>query len=324
METAAFRVGAGLWIFGGARDRFAVYREVPTFDEHLKMIAKVPGVAGVELQYPRHFADTRPERIGALCRDLGVEVIAIQPEIFRDPLFRHGALSAPDPTVRKRAVDICAEAADAAHRAGAGCLAIWPGQEGFDYTFQVDHVAVWERCLTSLRAIAEGAGDLPVAIEYKLKEPRQKSVFGTGAQTLAAVQEIGRANLGVLLDFGHSLMAKESPAQTAALLIRHEKLFHVHLNDCYGETDDDLIVGAAHVFETVELLYYLRRLGYPGWLSLDTVAFREDPLASARVSTRALDRLIALAVRLRPEQVASIHAGHDGAAAVALLTDMLG
>ena len=107
-----------------------------------------------------------------------------------------------------------------AHRSGAGCLAIWPGQEWFDYTFQVDHVAVWERCLASLRTIAEGVGDLRVAVEYKLKEPRQKSVFGTAAQTLAAVHEIGRANLGVLLDFGHSLMGKESPAQTAALLLR--------------------------------------------------------------------------------------------------------
>jgi xylose isomerase len=323
MNTASFRVGAGLWIFGGARDRFAVYRDLPTFADQLKMVGQVPGLQGVELQYPRHFADASPEEVGARCREMGMGVIAVQPEIFRDPLFRQGALSAPDATARQRAIDICREAAEAARRSGAECLAIWPGQEGFDYTFQVDHVAVWERCLTSLRTIAEGVGDLRVAVEYKLKEPRQKSVFGTAAQTLAAVQEIGCANLGVLLDFGHSLMGKESPAQTAALLLRYGKLFHVHMNDCYGETDDDLMVGAAHVFETVEMLYYLRRLGYQGWLSLDTVAFREDPTASARASARALDRLIALTDRLRPEQVAKIQEGHDAAAAVELLTDML-
>jgi xylose isomerase len=323
MNATSFRVGAGLWIFGGARDRFAVYRDPPSFADQLRMVGQVPGLRGVELQYPRHFAGTSPEEVGALCRDLGLEVIAVQPEIFRDPLFRQGALSAPDVTARQRAIDICREAAEMAHRSGAGCLAIWPGQEGFDYTFQVDHVAVWERCLASLRTIAEGVGDLRVAVEYKLKEPRQKSVFGTATQTLAAVHEIGRANLGVLLDFGHSLMGKESPAQTAALLLRYGKLFHVHMNDCYGETDDDLMVGAAHVFETVEMLYYLRRLGYLGWLSLDTVAFREDPTASAQASARALDRLIALTDRLRPEQVAKIQEGHDAAAAVELLTDML-
>jgi hypothetical protein len=50
MNTASFRVGAGLWIFGGARDRFAVYRDLPSFADQLRMIGQVPGLRGVELQ----------------------------------------------------------------------------------------------------------------------------------------------------------------------------------------------------------------------------------------------------------------------------------
>jgi xylose isomerase len=50
---------------------------------------------------------------------------------------------------------------------GARLLVVWPGQDGFDYTFQADCVAQWERALESLRAIADGARDLQVAIEYK-------------------------------------------------------------------------------------------------------------------------------------------------------------
>jgi len=323
MNTSALKFGAGLWIFGGARDRFAVYRNPPSFSDQLKMACRVPGLRGVELQYPRHFEKESPEAIGKLVQDAGLEVIAVQPDIFRDPVFRQGALSGPDPSIRRRAVDICLGAADAARRVGAPCMAMWPGQEGFDYTFQVDHVALWERALTTLGAIADGARDLRIAVEYKLKEPRQKSLFGTAAQTLAAIQEVGRANLGVLLDFGHSLMAKESPAQTAALLLRCGKLFHVHLNDCYRETDDDLMVGAAHVFETVELLHYLTRLGYQGWLSLDTVAFREDPVAAATASARALERLSGLASRIRPERIAEIQARHDPTLAVEFMTEML-
>lgn len=323
MNNSPSKFGAGLWIFGGARDRFATYRDLPSFAEQLKMACQVPGLRGVELQYPRHFEKESAEAIAKHCQDAGLEVIGIQPDIFRDPLFRQGALSAPDPSTRQRAVDICLRAADAAHRVGAPCVAIWPGQEGFDYTFQVDHVALWERALTALGAIADGARDLRIAVEYKLKEPRQKSLFGTAAQTLAAIQEVGHANLGVLLDFGHSLMAKESPAQTAALLLRCGKLFHVHLNDCYRETDDDLMVGAAHVYETVELLYYLTRLGYQGWLSLDTVAFREDPVAAATASVHAFERLSGLAARIRPERIAEIQARHDPALAVEFMTEML-
>lgn len=323
MNPSSLKFGAGLWIFGGARDRFAVYRDLPSFSDQLKMASQVPGLRGVELQYPRHFEKESPEAIARLCQDVGLEVIAIQPDIFRDPLFRQGALSAPDLSMRRRAVDICLGAADAARRVGAPCVTIWPGQEGFDYTFQVDYVALWERALATLGAIADGARDLRIAVEYKLKEPRQKSLFGTAAQTLVAIQEVGRANLGVLLDFGHSLMAKESPAQTAALLLRCGKLFHVHLNDCYRETDDDLMVGAAHVFETVELFHYLARLSYQGWLSLDTVAFREDPVAAATASARAVERLSGLAARIRPERIAEIQARHDPTLAVEFMTEML-
>lgn len=275
------------------------------------------------MQYPRHFADEPPERIGALCREKGLEVIAVQPDIFRDPAFRQGALTAPDPSIRKQAVDLCLGGADAAQRAGAPCLTIWAGQEGYDYTFQLNYATLWERSLAALTAIADGARDLKVALEYKLKEPRQKSLFATAAQTLVAIHEVNRPNLGVLLDFGHSLMAKESPAQTAALLLRWGKLFHVHLNDCYGETDDDLMVGSVHVFETVELLHYLQRMGYRGWLSLDTVAFREDPVAAARASAHALKRFMALAGRIQPDRLARIHSEQDPTLAVEFTTEML-
>jgi xylose isomerase len=318
------KFGAGLWIFGGAQDRFAVYRDLPTFADMLRMARHVPGLTGVELQYPRHFSSESPEGVKRLCNEAGLEVIGVQPDVFRDVQFRQGALSALDGAVRRRAVDVCLEAADAARRAGASVLVVWPGQEGFDYTFQADYVAQWERALESLRAIADGASDLKVAIEYKLKEPRQKSLYGTAIQTLVAIQEAERPNLGVLVDFGHSLIAKESPAQAAALLQRCGKLFHVHLNDCYGETDDDLMVGSTHIFEAVEMLHYLQRLGYPGWVSLDTVAFREDPLAAAQASGRALERLIAMAGRIRPERLAAVQAAQDGAGAVELMTELLG
>ena len=49
-------------------------------------------------------------------------------------------------------------------------------------------------------------------------------------------------NLGVTVDFGHALMARENAAE-------------VHINDCYGDWDDDLIVGSVRVWEALDLLY---------------------------------------------------------------------
>ena len=116
MGADGLKWGAGLWIFGGARDRFAVYRDQPTFADMLRMARQVPGLTGIELQYPRHFSSESPEGVKRLCKEAGLEVIGVQPDVFRDPEFRQGALSALDGAVRRRAVDICLEAADAARR----------------------------------------------------------------------------------------------------------------------------------------------------------------------------------------------------------------
>lgn len=41
----------------------------------------------------------------------------------------------------------------------------------------------------------------------------------------------GAANLGVTLDFAHSLYADEQPAFAAALIARESRLLGLHLND---------------------------------------------------------------------------------------------
>jgi hypothetical protein len=58
-------------------------------------------------------------------------------------------------------------------------------------------------------------------------------------------------------------------------------------------------------------------------VSLDTVAFREDSLAAAQASGRALERLQAMAGRIRPERLAAVQAAQDGAKAVEFMTELL-
>ena len=56
-------------------------------------------------------------------------------------------------------------------------------------------------------------------IEYKPREPRNKIIFPNAARTLLAIQQVGLDNLGILLDFGHSLYGLETPADAAQLCI---------------------------------------------------------------------------------------------------------
>jgi xylose isomerase len=118
-----------------------------------------------------------------------------------------------------------------------------------------------------------------VLVEYKLKEPRTHCFVNSAAKALLLLQ--GLDEVGVLLDVGHALAAGENVAEAAALLSQHGKLDYLHLNDNYRSWDDDMMVGAVHLVEYLELAYWLRRVAYPGWLTLDIFPYREDGVRAA-------------------------------------------
>jgi xylose isomerase len=107
-------------------------------------------------------------------------------------------------------------------------------------------------------------------------------------KALLIAQETGRENVGVTIDVGHALAAYESMAESAVLCMRAGKLFHLHLNDNYRLWDDDMIVGSVHTIEYLELMYWLEKMGYNGWYSLDIFPYRENPLEASRESIEML------------------------------------
>ena len=102
-------------------------------------------------------------------------------------------------------------------------------------------------------------------------------LLSTAATTLLAIDEIGAANLGVVLDFGHSLFAKESPTSALEMVHRRGRLVSVELNDNRLEWDDDLTVGSNHLIETIEFLLATRRIGWDRPLLLDQFPFPRGP-----------------------------------------------
>ena len=70
-------------------------------------------------------------------------------------------------------------------------------------------------------------------------------------------------------------------AEAAALLADHGVLDYLHLNDNYRSWDDDMIFGSVHVVESLEFIYWLRRLEYKGWLTLDIFPYHEDGVRAA-------------------------------------------
>ncbi|MDH1612579.1 sugar phosphate isomerase/epimerase family protein [Klebsiella aerogenes] len=290
--------GAGLWHFANYVDRYAVDGYGPALStlEQIKLAGQVEDLSYVDVPYPFTPGVTVDEVRSAL-DDEGLKVIGVTPEIYLRR-FSRGAFTHPDADVRAEAIALMNEAADVVRALNASYVKIWPGQDGWDYPFQVDHKNLWKLAVDGMRELAAANPDVKFAIEYKPREPRVKMTWDSAARTLLGIDEIGLDNVGILLDFGHALFAGESPADSAQLIIDRGRLFGMDVNDNLRGWDDDLVVGTVHMTEIFEFFYVLKINNWNGVWQLDQFPFREDNVEAANLSIRflkhiyrALDRL---------------------------------
>ncbi len=304
------RYGAGIWHFATYVDRYATdgYGEARSLIEMIDLAGQVDDLSVVDINYP--FVDpglslsTVDE---ALARN-GLSVIGITPEIYTRQ-FAKGAFTNPDPGIRRLANEMCNDAANVVRHFGADYVKLWPGQDGWDYPFQVDHRQLWQHSVEGIAELAGQNPDLKFVIEYKPREPRVHMSYDSMARTLLGIERMGLPNVGILLDFGHSLYGGESPADAAQLAIDHGRLFGMDVNDNLRSWDDDLIAGSVHPIELFEFFYTLRKNGWEGVWQLDQFPFREDSVAAAnsaigflKTIERALDKLDFAAMQAAQER----------------------
>lgn len=308
--TSKQKFGAGIWHFATYVDRYATdgYGPARGLIEMIDLAGQVDDLSVVDINYP--FVDpalTLDEVEAALKRN-NLSVIGITPEIYTRQ-FAKGAFTNPDPGVRRLANEMVNDAANVVRRFNADYVKLWPGQDGWDYPFQVDHQSLWKLSIDGIAELADQNKDLKFVIEYKPREPRVHMSYDSVARTLLGIEKMGLPNVGILLDFGHSLYAGESPADAAQLAIDYGRLFGMDVNDNFRGWDDDLIVGSVHPIELFEFFYTLRKNKWEGVWQLDQFPFREDPVAVAnsainflKAVERALDKLDFEAMRAAQER----------------------
>ncbi len=291
MSSPLPRFGAGLWHFATYVDRYAVdgYDEPRSTLEQIALAGTVEDLSVVDVPYPFTPGVTVDE-VKAALGEAGLECIGVTPEIYLRK-FGKGAFTNPDPEVRAATQALLNEACDVVRALGAQYVKVWPGQDGWDYPFQVNHHDLWKLAVDGMREIAQANPDLKFVIEYKPREPRVKMTWDSAARTILGIQQTGCDNIGVLLDFGHSLYGGESPADAAQLLIDHGLLWGMDVNDNLRGWDDDLMVGSVHLTEIFEYFYTLKINGWEGVWQLDQFPFREDTVETARASIRLLKAL---------------------------------
>lgn len=287
------------------KDRFIPDEGLITFTpvELIYLASTVEGLSGIELIHPQHVRFDNLDEIKKALDDANLVTATVAASISSKPNFRAGSLIAIDPTIRREAVEIVKSAMDIASVLGTDKVNVWLGRDGFDYPFQIDYDQAWEQLVESFEEIGAYRPGIKVSIGYKIREPRNWLMVNTAAKTILLAEQVGLPNIGVLFDNGHTIWGYENMAEVIALSARKERLFHVHFNDNTRYFDDDMVVGSVHFLEIMEMLYWLDRVGYDGWISFDPHLNIEDGTRVIEESLRFTRGMISVMERIGKEAI---------------------
>jgi xylose isomerase len=223
----------------------------------------------------------------------------VLPNLFGRREYVKGSISSMLPEVVEQAKAEIRDVIEITRKIGGSLVNIWAGQDGFDYPFEADYLKSWESMIEVLKEAADYDPAVKLGLEYKFKEPRVHNFISTVGKSLLLCQAVRRPNVGVILDIGHAILAYENAAESFALTkLFDDKLFLLHINDTRPDWDWDLNVGSVHFLDTLEWLYWVDRIGYDGYYTLDIWPARMDAVDAIRESIewikamrRALERI---------------------------------
>lgn len=285
---------------GGYSDAFSV-------DQMFGRVASIEGVSGVELVGEWHITPNNVDQIRRNLKDLNLSLVGVIPDHFGTRKWGKGAFSSKDPGIRRDAVDSTKQMMEIVRSLGGNMVSLWPGQDGYDYYWQADYIQERTWFEEGVAECASFMPDFKVSIEYKPKEPRNRSYPSNVYSTLLMCKEIGLDNVGVTIDYGHATTAYENVAESVAVLKKYgDKLFHLHMNDNYGYWDDDMILGSIHTIPFVEMCWWIKKTGYSGWISTDQYPYREDGRDACSETIEWLKTFFEIVNRMDDEEVARV------------------
>jgi xylose isomerase len=288
-------------MLGRISDRFHEYQPARGLRERLELAKRVRNADGIEIVYPSEFANIN-ETI-AMIRDSGLEVSAVNLNVKSEKRWQSGSFTSPDPQVRRDAIEELRTALDLAAELESGMVSCCPLIDGHNYSFQVDYLKQWQWLEEGIKTGANHRSDSRLCLEYKLNESCNYNILADMGRTLYLCERIGLPHVGVTLDVGHALVAKETPAEVMCLAAQAGRLFYVHFNDNGREWDWDMLPGAVNFWDLLEVVYYLDRLDWEGWLSYDIVTRGGDPVESMAASIAIIETAIELLDKIGRERL---------------------
>lgn len=278
---------------GSVGNRFIKYQGDRSLAEKFKVASEIKGLEGLELCYPGDFENL--DELKSLLAQYNLGISAVNFRSRRTGAWLRGSFTSAMAHERQEVADDLKRVMDLAAELGCHRITTCPLNDGSDYIFEMDYVKSLDYAAETFAPACSHLPETNICIEYKISEPRVRCMFGNAGETAAFCQFVGADNLGATFDIGHSLLAGERPAYAAALLSKTNRLFHVHLNDNEGKMDWDLLPGAYHIWEFVELFHYLKKLGYKDdWIAYDIFPKEHDTVETFNTAislTRKLEQM---------------------------------
>lgn len=291
------------------KDRFHEYNVPLSVDEKFKLMSEIEGYNGVEIIYPYEVSDAATTR--EMLQKYGLGVAAVNVNVKAEPEFRNGGLTSLNAEVRERAVQFIRDAKDFAAEVGADKVTCCPLGDGYEFSFQYDYATAWKNLIQTFSAAADYRREIPLFVEYKPSETRGRCFVDTAAKALCLLNDIAIPEMGVTLDFGHSMYGNENPAEAVALLEASPFSYYVHINDNDGRWDWDYFCGTKHFLDYVEFLYYLQKYGYSDYFTSDTSPTRWDIRGTFEANSRLTIKIWQLLEKCDTARLESLMAAGD-------------
>ncbi|MEM2342200.1 MAG: TIM barrel protein [Candidatus Bathyarchaeia archaeon] len=213
-------------------------------------------------------------------------------DLSREPRWLYGSLTSPDPNIRKSAIEHIKDCIDATVKINASLINLCPMGDGYDYLFQADYRKAWSWLIEGLKEVCSYNPNIRISIEYKRKEPRGNIYVSDIGKALYICERVKAENLGITVDFGHSLLSGENPAESICIAAEANKLFSIHLNDNFGDWDWDMIPASVNFWHFIETIIWMIKVEYKGWIYMDVYPFRVDAIKAISQSISNVKTLI--------------------------------
>jgi len=278
----------------------------------------------------------RDNRLAAFKKALeetGMVAPMLTTNLFTHPVFKDGAFTANDRSIRRYALRKVMRNLDLAADLGASTYVFWGGREGSETEAAKDVRSALERMREGLDTLAQycidQGYDLRFAIEPKPNEPRGDILLPTLGHALAFISTLEHSDMvGINPEVGHEQMANLNFAHGIAQALWQGKLFHIDLNGQRGPRfDQDLIFGHGDILNAFFTVDLLESAGYDGPRHFDYKPLRTEDIdgvwrsAEANMRTYLLLKERAAAFRADPEVAAALDAAQVPALATPTLSE---